>query len=127
MSLGPLAQLDKAVKDEMACSLAVMALFDDKSSITAAKILEITKAAGVTVESYVPKQLEGALSGADINSVVSVGGGAGDAAPAAEAPAADTKKEDKKAGETLPSLFLVFQKKRPLVYNQFIAIFMKKS
>jgi ribosomal protein L12E/L44/L45/RPP1/RPP2 len=106
MSLGPLASLDKSVKDELACTLALLILYDDKAPVSSSKLSEITRAAGVSVEAYVPKQFENALATTSLDSVISVSGGGSGGAPApaaaaTQAPAEPQKKEDKKPGEAL--------------------------
>jgi ribosomal protein L12E/L44/L45/RPP1/RPP2 len=91
--------------------MALLILHDDRVKVTASSILQITRAAGVTVEAYIPKQFENALATTSIDSVLTVSGGSSgaQAAPVAAAVSAPAKeiKEDKKAGEKSLSLSFV--------------------
>eukprot|EP01053_Blabericola_migrator_P001867 Blabericola_migrator_1__1866@NODE_1508_length_4389_cov_159_825544_g990_i0_p3_GENE_NODE_1508_length_4389_cov_159_825544_g990_i0NODE_1508_length_4389_cov_159_825544_g990_i0_p3_ORF_typecomplete_len114_score37_82Ribosomal_60s/PF00428_19/7_2e29DUF3824/PF12868_7/1_8e04DUF3824/PF12868_7/0_11_NODE_1508_length_4389_cov_159_825544_g990_i026142955 len=88
---------------EMMVSMAALILQDEKMDITADNIQKLIDAAGGKVEPYLPKLYCQALSGVDVNSLLTAVGsapapGAGPAAATAggAAPAAEEKKEEKK-------------------------------
>ena len=108
-------QLDKAVHDEYCCTFAALLLHDEGLEITGDKLKKLIEASGNKVESFWPGLYAKALSGRNINDVLSGGGAApapaaaggaaaGGAAPAGGAPAKKAeapKKEEKKEDEDM--------------------------
>ncbi len=101
--------------DELACSYAVMILYDDRIPITADKISTLVKAANVSVESYWPSLFAKFAEKRDVEDLimnVGAGGGGGAVAAAAPlaaagggaaaeaAPAAEEKKKEEPAEES---------------------------
>ncbi|KAI9181609.1 hypothetical protein LWI28_016680 [Acer negundo] len=91
---------------EAACTYAALILHDDGIAITSEKIVQLLKAANVTVESYWPNLFAKLAEKRDIDDLImNVGSGGGGAvavsapvggAAAAPAPAAEEKKEEPK-------------------------------
>eukprot|EP01115_Flamella_aegyptia_P011821 TRINITY_DN56828_c0_g1_i1.p1 TRINITY_DN56828_c0_g1~~TRINITY_DN56828_c0_g1_i1.p1 ORF type:complete len:113 (-),score=91.20 TRINITY_DN56828_c0_g1_i1:46-384(-) len=84
---------------ELACTYAALILADDNVPVTADKINNILKAAGVEVEAYWPGLFARVLKDKKVEDLVANVGGAAPAATGAVAPAqaaASDKKEDKK-------------------------------
>ncbi|KAF7800803.1 60S acidic ribosomal protein P1 [Senna tora] len=99
---------------EIACSYAVMILFDDNISVTAEKISTLVKAANVEIESYWPSLFAKLAEKRSIEDLIlnSGGGGApvavaapaaaagGGGAAAAAAPAPEEKKKEEPQEES---------------------------
>lgn len=91
------ADLPKAQKEELLCSYAALILHDEGMDVTADEISKLIKAAGATVEPYMPSLFSRALGDVKIGDLLSAagsgsGGSSGAAAPAGgAAPAADAK------------------------------------
>ncbi|KMS94351.1 hypothetical protein BVRB_022280 [Beta vulgaris subsp. vulgaris] len=80
--------VDATQTQEMLCTLACLALYDDGAEITEEAVKNMIKAAGATVEPYWPKLFVSALKGQDVGSLVANAGAAGPSMSAGAAPAA---------------------------------------
>eukprot|EP00742_Colponemidia_sp_Colp-10_P000125 GILJ01000138.1.p1 GENE.GILJ01000138.1~~GILJ01000138.1.p1 ORF type:complete len:119 (+),score=40.38 GILJ01000138.1:82-438(+) len=94
--------LSKSEHDELCCTYAALALFDDGVTVSADKLNTLIKASKNTVEPYWPGLFARMLEGKNIGDLLMNAGSSG-AAPAAAptggaapAPAAEAKKEAKK-------------------------------
>ena len=99
-------QLDKQIHDEYCCTFAALLLHDEGLEITADKLKKLIEASGNKVEGFWPGLYAKALSGRNINDLLSGGAAPAPAAGAATAGAAATekkaeapKKEEKKEEE----------------------------
>jgi len=100
------SDLNDDTKGQLGCTLAALILTDSKKNVTSAEINAILKAAHLTVPNHWPLLFESALSGKNVNDLLT--GGSGPAAGAdssstqAAAAPAQAKKEEKKKEEKLP-------------------------
>lgn len=94
-------QLPEATRDQMACVYATLLLHDDGQELSEENVKKILAAAGLKVQPYWPTLFLKAIQGRSIDSLLTVGGGAGgaSAAPAGGAPAPAGGAPAKKAEE----------------------------
>ena len=93
-----LSTLDATAKAQIACSLAVLILHDEKSDVTADKVAKLTKNAKVTIPEYWPILFAKNFEGKKIEDFIHSKGAAPAVAAQAEAPKAEAAK-DAKAGK----------------------------
>ena len=106
--------MNEQTKTQYACIFGMLLLHDAKADITSDKLLELTKAAGVTVPAYWPQLFLKATEGQDLAELLAgfAAGGAGGNAGAAggagqEVAAGDEEKEasEDDADVSMPDLF----------------------
>ena len=84
-------QLPEGVKEQMAVVYATLLLHDDGQELTEETIKKVTTASGVKVAPYWPALFLKAIGGRNLKDLLTVGGGAGGAAPAPAAAGAPAK------------------------------------
>jgi len=100
-------QLPETTKEQMACVFATLLLHDDGQELTEENVKKCITGAGLKVQPYWPALFLKAIQGRDLNSLLTVGGGSGGAAPApaggapaaAAGKAADKPKVEEKPAE----------------------------
>merc|ERR1719407_311529 len=91
------SELTAAQKDELLMTYAAMIISDSDAEMTAANMTKVIKAAGASVDSFLPKLFCKTLEGKELKTFIDAAGkpGAGGGGAGGDAPAAAAKEEAK--------------------------------